>query len=147
MNARNKENNVLLTDAGYKRAFKGKGTVDWLSRLRREYESVIDEMQQLSDSSKKISSLPWYLFRHQRKDLNTQYCNGQFYLVWRSYGSKSYTLTWEKVAPYLQNIPVEQQAWVLEAQERVLLLNAREMTLRFCINRAEKCSEAIAALG
>ena len=146
MNTQNKENNVLLTDDGYKRAFKGKGAVEWLSRLRREYESVIVEMQQLSNDSKKLSSLPWYLFRHQRKDLNTQYCNGQFYLVWRSYGSKSYTLKWEKVEPFLQNIPMDQRAWVLEAQEHVLLLNAREMTLRFCINRAEKCSEAIGAL-
>lgn len=141
------ENNVLLTDAGYKRAFKGKGAVDWVSRLRRDYEVVIEEMKQLSDNSKKLSSLPWYLFRHQRKDLNTQYCNGQFYLVWRSYGAKSYTLTWDKVQPFLKNITVEQQAWVLEAQEQVLLLNARELTLRFCINRAEKCSEAIEALG
>ncbi len=146
MNTKNKENKVLLTDAVYKRAFKGKGAVEWLSRLRRDYELVIDEMKQLSDDSKKLSSLPWYLFRHQRKDLNTQYCNGQFYLVWRSYGSKSYTLKWEKVQPYLKNISVEQREWVLEAQEQLLLLNAREMTLRFCINRAEKCSEAIEAL-
>jgi len=140
-------NSTLLTDAINKKPFKGKGVEDWLSRLRREYQSVIDEMRQLSDSSKKLSSLPWYLFRHQRKDLNTQYCNGQYYLVWRSYGTKAYTLKWEKVQPYLNNISVEQRSWVLEAQEQVLLLNARELTLRFCINRAEKCAEAIESLG
>jgi len=147
MTTRTIKNSVLLTDTVDKRAFKGKGVQDWLSRLRREYQLVIDEMQQLSDSSKKLSSLPWYLFRHQRTGLNTQYCNGQYYLVWRSYGSKSYTLKWEKVQPYLKNISVEQQSWVFEAQEQVFLLNAREMTLRFCINRAEKCAEAVESLG
>ena len=132
--------NKQLTTSVDKKPFKGKGAEDWSSRLQRDYQSVIDEMYVLSEASKKLSSLPWYLFRHKRSE------NGQHYLVWRSYGLKQYTITWDKVTPYLAKVPKEQQAWVLEAQEQVYLLNMRELTLRFCISRAEKCLESIQEL-
>lgn len=132
--------NKQLTTPVDKRPFKGKGAEDWLSRLQRDYQSVIDEMYVLSEASKKLSSLPWYLFRHKRSE------NDQHYLVWRSYGVKQYTITWDNVKPYLNKVPREQKAWVLEAQEQVFFLNMRELTLRFCISRAVKCVDSIQEL-
>lgn len=134
------KNSRLLTGEHDKKPFKGKGVNDWLSRLQRDYDSVINEMRQLSKASRQFSSLPWHVFGYQRTD------SDQFCLIWRSYGAKQFSLTWDKVMPYLGNVPSEQRVWVLEAQAQMLFLSAQEQSLRFSIKNAKKCLEATNAL-
>jgi hypothetical protein len=123
--------NGLSTVQIDKRAFKGKGVNEWLSRLHRDYAKLVSEMELLSTQSRDVAGNAWYVYLHHRKSTD------QYFLMWRSFGVKHVHLRWENLQSMLQRMTAVERFWYEQINEAILLLNAKEKAARTALKLAK----------
>lgn len=104
---------------------------EWLGKQRREYSRVVQDMELMAEQSRRVTGASWYLYLHHRKS------TGQKWLQWRSFGLKHVHMTWDRIQPTVETLPKIQRDWFINANERMEVLNAREVVARKAIAMAE----------
>lgn len=111
------------------KALTGRGT---LSRLRQKLDgidSVLRQMRELSESSKSVPGLSFYLVVHQKST------TGYVFLRWRQRLGTNRHLSFEEVEELATGLPIELRHWCKAASQRAVALNEEHQQTRSDIKR------------
>lgn len=118
-------------------SFEEGPAAEWLRKSSRDYERVLQEMNLVSEQSRRMNGNAWYLFLHYRK------ATGQRFLQWRSFGTPHVHMTWDRITPVVQTLGEAQRKWFEDANERAEVLNAREQVARRAVQMAQGIVAAV----
>lgn len=126
----------------YVKGFKGKGDlVLWVGDSEREYQSLVEHMEWLSELSRSIAGHVYYLQLHRRRTVEKEL---DISLRWRGRNQvENKHLNWVDVLKAISTLPQEVQNNYFEMQAAATYFNLRIRTIRYSVKLARDAVEAV----
>lgn len=116
------------------KAFTGKGAgFRQVRQAQVRVDNIHDQMQELSDATRKVSGRLFYLALHKRSK------TGQLSVRWRQAGCvKTTHLSWSDMEVLFSRVPKALADWYKEADKLARQLNREEQIARLVLKQAEE---------
>jgi len=126
----------------YVKGFKGKGDlVLWVGDSEREYQSLVADMEWLSELSRSISGHVFFLQVHRRRTVEKEM---DVSLRWRGRNQvENKHLNWADVQKAISGMPQEVQNNYFEMQAAATYFNLRVRTSRYSVKLARDAVDAV----
>lgn len=111
------------------KALTGRGTLAGLRQKLDAIDKLIQQMRDLSEKSKAVQGLGFYLVVHQKSE------TGYVFLRWRQRLGSNRHLSFEEVEALAADLPIELRQWCKAASQRALQLNEEHQQTRSEIKR------------
>lgn len=111
------------------KALTGRGTLSGLRLQLDTIDKLLQRMRDLSDKSKSVPGLSFYLVVHQQSK------TGYVFLRWRQRLGSNRHLSFEEVEELAADLPIETRQWCKSASQLALTLNEEHQQTRTEIKR------------
>ncbi|WP_404298987.1 hypothetical protein [Alicycliphilus denitrificans] len=119
------------------KALTGRGGLADLRQKIDSLDAIVLKMRQLSEKSKNVAGLGFYLMLHQRN------ASGYVFLRWRARLGVNRHLSWQEAEDLAAGYPSNFYEWCMEASRQAKSLNDEHLEMRAEIKKARKRVERV----